>query len=262
MGLFGSLFKAIPVIGDVISAGQSKKAVKKANAATQLGIKNATNALNAQLATTTANYSPYTTAGAQAVGQEGDILGLHGGSAQQSIIDQLKESPLFQSLFRIGQDTVLNNASATGGLRGGNVQSSLANFGSDTLSQVIQQQLQNLSGLSTQGLSATGQLGQIGANNASQIADLNTGSGQANAGMILGKQAIDNNLFSGLRQKVQQAAMAAAGAPGGGGGGGFDLSSLANLFGGSGGGAIRPLDLSTMPNISTSLPSASAGLPF
>jgi hypothetical protein len=263
MGLFHSIFKAIPVLGDIVSAHDSKKATSAANAATQLGITNAKGDLNSQLATTTANLTPWVNGGQQAFGQEGDILGLHGAGAQGSILDQLKASPMFQSLFRTGQDTVLNNASATGGLRGGNIIDHLANFGSDTLAQVIQNQLQNLSGMSTQGLGAATNLAGFGAQNASQLAGLDTGSGQANAGMILGRQAIDNNLFSGLRQKVQQAASAAAGAPGGGGGGGFDLSSLASLFGGSGGGgSVRPLDLSSMPKINIALPSAGSGLPF
>lgn len=271
MGLFSALkgvLKVVPIVGDAFSANDSKKAARQANGAIQTGISNATGALNSQLATTTANFAPYMGAGTSALGQQGDILGLNGAGAQGSIIDQLKASPYFQSLFRTGQDTVLNNASATGGLRGGNVQSSLANFGSDTLAQTIQQQLANLSPMSQMGLGATTSLGNFGANNAQQIAGLNVGAGQANAGSILGQQAIDNNLYSGLRSTVASA----AGIPSGSGGsGGFDLSSLFSKMGGgspvqsglaSNNSFLQGLGSGQSTWLSTALQPSSVRLPF
>ncbi len=57
--------------------------------------------------------SPYTTTGMEA--QQGAISGLEG-------------SPIFQALARQGEDAILQNASATGGLRGGNVQGALGQF--------------------------------------------------------------------------------------------------------------------------------------
>jgi hypothetical protein len=105
-----------------------------------------------------------------------------------------------------------------------------------------------------QGFQAVQSLGQFGANNANAIAGLNTQSGQANAGSILNRQAIDNNLYSGLRQQVQQAVMGGAG-----GGSGFSLSSL---FGGGSsplsGIGINPSSLPTLNP--ASLPATS--LPF
>lgn len=246
MGLFSSIIRAVSPIGNlIIGAHDSKKAISKARDATLAGIANAKGDLNSQLAATQGRLDPFEIGGQQAFGQEGDILGLHGADAQSSILDQLKASPMFQSLFRTGQDTVLNNASATGGLRGGNITGHLANFGSDTLAQVIQQQLQNLAPMSQQGLQATEFGGQLGAQNAGALANLDTGSGQANAGAILNKNAVTNNMFSGIQKLIMQAMSAGAGGGAGGAGGG--LGAL--LAGGS------------SPSIGLSLPSSSAGLP-
>lgn len=152
------------------------------------------------------NFAPWLESGKEALGGQGDLLGLNGAGVQQTSIDALKASPLYQSLFRNGQDTILNNASASGGLRGGNIQSSLANFGSDTLAQVIQQQLANLGGLSGQGLSGAGGLGSLNANSADSISKLLSAQGDAKAGGILGatksyQSAIPSigNLLGGIK---------------------------------------------------------------
>lgn len=81
------------------------------------------------------------------------------GTSQTAAFDALKNSPVYQSLFHNGEQTVLADAAATGGLRGGNTQRSLYNLGTDTLSQVIQQQIANLSGLSSLGENAAAKVG-------------------------------------------------------------------------------------------------------
>lgn len=132
--------------------------------------------------------------------------GVDAATAQQSAIDGLKNSPLYQSLYQNGQNTLLANASATGGLRGGNVQRSLANFGSDTLSSVIENQLSHLSGISGQGASTGATLGQLGAGTSGNISSLLVGQGQAQAGGILGSANANASglsaLLSGLGQGV------------------------------------------------------------
>jgi len=278
MGLFSSLGKvfkaALPIVGSAIggplggaiggAAGSllggsaNKHAIGDANAATQLGLTNAENALNTQFGQTSANLNPFISGGQQAFEQQGDILGLHGAGAQSGILSSLQNSPLFQSLMRNGQDILLNNASATGGLRGGNIQHGLANFSADTLAQVIQQQLSNLGGMSSQGLSAANSLGSFGAQNANSIADLLVGSGKANAGAILNRQAVDNNtdsqlgkLFggSGVSDQISGLLKSLTG------GGGSIFSGSGSGYGASGGA------LPNFPKINIALPSSSAGLP-
>lgn len=129
--------------------------------------------------------SPYMTGGTPATGP---TAGVGADAAQQAAINQLQNSPMYEALFRNGQNTLLANASATGGLRGGNTQSSLANFGRDTLAQVIDAQLNRLSGVAAQGENAAAQTGQFGANAANQTSQLlnNTGAAQGNAAYAVG----------------------------------------------------------------------------
>lgn len=111
-----------------------------------------------------------------------------GADAQAQAIEQLKASPLYQSLFDNGRDTLLASASATGGLRGGNTQGALANFGRDTLASVIQQQVANLSGVSSSGQNAAAQVGNFGqaSTDAVQKALASQGNAQASAALANG----------------------------------------------------------------------------
>jgi hypothetical protein len=74
---------------------------------------------------------------------------------QGAAITALQASPYYQSLYKNGLEANLQNASATGGIRGGNEVRSLADFGADTLNQTIQQQLSALAGLAGMGQGAT-----------------------------------------------------------------------------------------------------------
>lgn len=128
-----------------------------------------------------------------------------GAEAQATALDALRDSPLFQSLYRNGEEAVLQNAAATGGLRGGNTQRSLADFGADTFAQVIQQQLANLGGVANMGMGATGNLGSLGAQNSANAQNILLQGGNTRAGGILGRQNVYNNLsnqLSGLLGQV------------------------------------------------------------
>lgn len=107
--------------------------------------------------------------------------GLTGAQQQQGSIDALKASPMFTSLYGIGNDTILQNAAATGGLRGGNTQNSLAQFSSSLLAQVIQNQLSNLGGISAQGANSAIGLGQLSQSNSNAQSQLQGQIGNANA---------------------------------------------------------------------------------
>lgn len=107
--------------------------------------------------------------------------GISASDAQATSIANLKASPLFTSLYGVGNDTILQDAAATGGLRGGNTQNSLAQFSSSLLAQVIQNQLSNLGGISGQGVAAATNLGQISQSNSNAQSQLYGQIGNANA---------------------------------------------------------------------------------
>lgn len=200
---FGSVLKAVGgVVGGIIGGNSQKKAADKAAQAqiqaAQLGI----NENARQYDTTRNDLMPWLTAGTQALDAETDLLGLDGTDKQAASIAALKDSPLFQSLFNTGEEAILANQSATGGLRGGNTNRGLADFGADTLAKVIQNQLANLGGLRGAGQTTGTNLGALGADKAAATSQLLGQQGAAQAGSLLAKAAIDaknqNNLFSSL----------------------------------------------------------------
>jgi len=102
--------------------------------------------------------------------------------AQQQAIDALKSSPYFTSMLKTGEDSILANASATGGLRGGNTQAALAQFSPSLLAQTIQQQYQNLGGLTSVGQNAAAGVGNAGMTTANGVGAALQQQGAAIAG--------------------------------------------------------------------------------
>ena len=142
--------------------------------------------------------APYTQAGQGALGQQQALLGLAGPEAQAAAIAQLEQSPQFQAMLQQGESAILQNASATGGLRGGNTQAALAQFRPQMLSQIIQQQMAQLGGLSGMGQqSALGAAG-YGQQGAQGVMGQLGAMGQANAGAALAQGQGMANLFGGV----------------------------------------------------------------
>jgi hypothetical protein len=188
---------AASIGGSALAASSQKKAARKAAAAQTASDAQAIAEQQRQYNQTRTDLSPYMQAGTAALGDQGDLLGLNGNGAQQGAISNLQNSPLYQSLFGNGQEALLANASATGGLRGGNTQGALANFGRDTLAQVIQSQLANLGGVSQQGQNAAAGVGNIGAGSANAISGLMQSQGQAQAGAATAADGANASLING-----------------------------------------------------------------
>jgi hypothetical protein len=138
-------------------------------------------------------------AGVDAVGMQRALAGLDGPEAQAAAIAQLEQSPQFAAMLQQGENAILQNASATGGLRGGNTQAALAQFRPALLSSLIEQQYARLGGLAAAGQNAASNvagLGQASAAGQAQtgvaiggsLADLIGARGAYQAGGILGQQ--------------------------------------------------------------------------
>jgi len=130
--------------------------------------------------------SPYVVGGSNAFFKQQDLIGLGGQAAQQKAIDALQNSPLMQSQIAQGENAMRQNAAATGGLRGGNMQSALMQFRPQLLNQMVNERFNQLGTISQQGLGAATQTGSFG-----QMAQNNIGQqygniGAAQAGGILG----------------------------------------------------------------------------
>lgn len=131
---------------------------------------------------------PFIESGVGALGGQQALIGLKGDEAQAAAIEDLKASPEFAAMVGEGENAILQNASATGGLRGGNTQLALSRFRPSVLSQLINQQFERLSGITSLGqASATGQAAaaqQTGANVSSLFQ--NQGTALANAALAKG----------------------------------------------------------------------------
>lgn len=181
-----------------------------------------------QFDTTQAAYQPYQAAGTGALEGIGDLVGINGAPGQQEALDALQNSPMLQSLFRNGEEGLLQNASATGGLRGGNTQGALADFRADKFAEMIQQQLGNLSGIANMGLGATGSVSGFGAAKAGALGDLFTQQGQARAGGLLTRGGINAANWKNAGSFLDDAVSAAVGAGAGPGGAPFNFGNMLN----------------------------------
>lgn len=146
--------------------------------------------------------SPYVSAGTSAIGQQQAILGLKGPEAQRAALSGIERSPYFQSEARQGESAILQNASATGGLRGGNVQGALAQFRPALLNQLIQQQYGNLGGLTAIGQASAAQQATAAGNTGTNVANLLAQQGAAQAGGYLAQGAAQGQLASGIASGI------------------------------------------------------------
>ncbi len=142
--------------------------------------------------------APFVTGGAQAFEAQKNLAGLGGAGSQQAAIDAIQGSPMFASLAGQGQNAILQNASATGGLRGGNVQNSLAGFNTNLLNSLIQQQFSNLGGLSSMGQASAAGQASAGQATGGNIANLLQQQGAALAGGQVAAGSAGRNAFGDI----------------------------------------------------------------
>jgi len=215
-GLAGNYF--LPGIGGVIGAGlggaiEGSQAVGEASQAQQQSSQASIAEQRRQFDALRQGLDPYAQAGTKAVGQYEPFIrggidayqqqlalsGALGPQAQQQVITQIEQSPQMQSMVQQGENAMLQNASATGGLRGGNLQAAMAQFRPELLSKLIAQKTAEYGGIANTGFTGiqnVSQLGQAsaagvgaaGMNMASNIGNLQSQIGASQAGGILGQQ--------------------------------------------------------------------------
>lgn len=119
-----------------------------------------------------------------------------GPEGQQSFYDNAMQSPAYQNLMNTGEEAVLRNAAATGGLRGGAVQPALAQNSQNVLQGLVNQQLGGISSFTNPALN-TGNIANMYANIGNTQAAGTTAANQAqqnNIGNLLG---LGTGLISG-----------------------------------------------------------------
>ena len=121
-----------------------------------------------------AGYQPYVNQGTQASGVQAALSGGMGPEAQAQAIANLQPVNEFQQ--QQGEQAVLRNAAALGGLGGGNVQKDLMRFGQGLATQNLNDQFGRLTQVAGQGLQGAQGIGNL----QSQLASM-----QGNAGTSL-----------------------------------------------------------------------------
>ena len=153
--------------------------------------------------------APFQNIGPEALSQQRALAGLGGIDEQQAAIAAIEASPQFQALVNQGEETILQNAAATGGLRGGDTQAALAQFRPRVLSDLINQQYSRLGGLSAlgqatnqsifgAGQAAAARQAAAGQASAGNISNLLQQQGAATAGSALARGQSSANLFGDL----------------------------------------------------------------
>ena len=131
--------------------------------------------------------APFAAAGAPALEQQQALLGLRGPEAERAAIERIRSGETFQALAGQGEEALLQRASATGGLRGGNIQGALAQFRPALLSSLIDQQYGRLGGMTALGVETTGNLARLGQASAAGTGAAAQTTG-ANVANLLGQQ--------------------------------------------------------------------------
>ncbi len=190
------------VVGGVASSMSQKSAANSAADAQTQSAQMGVEEQRRQFDAIQSLMKPYVNTGLGALTGQQNLLGLNGNQAQMDAINGIKNGSQFQVLQKQGNDAILQNAAATGGLRGGNVQGALAQFSPQMLQQLIQQQYQNLGGLSTMGQNSAAMVGTAGQNSANQISNLFQQQGAATAGAYLASGKADAQMWNSMAQGV------------------------------------------------------------
>lgn len=140
--------------------------------------------------------APFITQGVAANDKRSAFLGLLGGDAERKAIAEIQGGSQFQTAAKEGETAILQNAAATGGLRGGNTQAALAKFRPNLLNQIIAQRVAGLGDVAGLGQASAAGQAAAGQNSSNAIAGLLQEQGAAQAGAALARGAAVGN-FAG-----------------------------------------------------------------
>ena len=175
------------VVGGITGAKQAGEAAERAGQTQAASAEKGIEEQRRQFDALVELMSPYVTAGQGAIGQQQALIGLQGPEAQRAATAGFEQSPLFQSMIQQGENAILQNASATGGLRGGNIQGALAQFRPQALNALIEQQYGRLGGMTSLGQASAASVGSAGMQTGANIGNIYSAQG-TNTARLLGEQ--------------------------------------------------------------------------
>ena len=163
---------ALNNVGNYI--GQGTSALSSGRDSANASVQNAKNEANSFL-------NPYNQAGQKSVDLQAAYTGALGPEAQKSAFAAYTNSPGQAWLRQQGEESIMNQAAATGGVGGGDVLKELQKFGTGLASQDFQNQYDRLATLTNQGMNAGTNMGNFSMNAGNQISNntMNAAQGQA-----------------------------------------------------------------------------------
>jgi hypothetical protein len=202
-GLSGAALAGIAVGGSTLISGMmqadaASSAAGIQGAAAQAGIEEQ----RRQFDTVQKLLKDYTEAGPEALAAQQTLLGLKGPEAERAAIERISGGETYKALAAQGENALLQQASATGGLRGGNIQAALGQFRPQLLSSLIDQQYGRLGGMTSLGQASAAGVGAAGMQTGANVSNLlgQQGAAQAGAEIAQGKafSAIPSAISGGL----------------------------------------------------------------
>jgi hypothetical protein len=182
-------------LGSITGATAAARGAQEASATQAASAERGIEEQRRQFDTMVELMSPYLAVGAPALTAQQALIGLQGPEAEQAAIDRLTGGSRFQELTRQGEEAILSRASATGGLRGGNVQAALAQFRPQLLNQLIEEQYSQLGGLTNIGQSTAVRQAAAGQQTGQNVANLLANQGAALAGGQLAAGNVNRQIF-------------------------------------------------------------------
>lgn len=125
------------------------------------------------------------------------LSGAAGPEAEQAALDAFMESPGQQFLREQGEQAIMRNQAATGGLGGGRIGQALIDYGIGTAAQNLQQRLGNISSLIQPETQRSANIANILSSGGGQLAQYRSGIGTNLANLAIGGASQQIPLITG-----------------------------------------------------------------
>jgi len=188
-------FVAVAIGGTALigAAASSRAADKAANAQTYAADQGVAES-RYQQDRATEILRPYVETGYTSLNGMNTLTGQNGEEAYRAEIERIRTSPSFMAKLEQGETSILANASATGGLRGGNTQKALSEFSPTLLASEIDSQYSKLGGITQLGQASAAGEASAALSTGQQVAGLYQQRGAAAAGEAIAQ----GNVVAGL----------------------------------------------------------------
>ncbi len=188
------------VAASAYSANRQKKSADKASRAQVAAADAGIDEQRRQFDAVQQLLAPYVKSGTDATDAQRAFLGLAGPDAERAAIDGVRNSETFPAAAKEGENAILQNAAATGGLRGGNTQAALARFRPNLLNQLIAQRFAGLDLLASRGQASAAGQAAAAQNTGAAVSGLLQEQGAAIAGAQLARGNANAQLVNGILQ--------------------------------------------------------------